>query len=479
MIKAPPTKELMSERVSTSAAGQSEAAERYGVVQRRLNKRGRRMLVNVNPMGWFLLDCAIAFFAVMLGSALTPHVVSLDQEGVSPLFVSCAYALLVGVISHIAGLHDPRYPRDSLNALFRVTAVAVLAMVLLLMEVSVVHFAQVGRYIVGSAIITCTALMYGLRRLIWHYSRSFGQTICFLGDDAFCYRATQFVDVHNKKFCLVSYTEEAAGRHEDDLFDEWCVGNEVDEVIFDASLPVNDERLLACLDEGIKVSTYTDFVEENYFLVPVENIDARWLFMARLDLAHPYYHGVKRMVDVVASIAGLILSAPLFLLAVIAIKLESRGPVLYSQLRVGRFNRPFYIYKLRTMVQDAEKDGAQWAQSSDSRITRVGKILRKTRIDEIPQFWNVVKGEMSLVGPRPERPEFVEMLKDELPFYVQRHLVKPGLTGWAQINYPYGASVEDSLNKLTYDLYYVKRASVALDMQIMLRTIGAMMKGSR
>ena len=131
------------------------------------------------------------------------------------------------------------------------------------------------------------------------------------------------------------------------------------------------------------------------------------------------------------------------------------------------------------MIEGAEKDGAKWASAADSRITTIGKILRKTRIDEIPQFWNVLKGEMSLVGPRPERPEFVELLRREIPFYVQRHLVKPGLTGWAQINYPYGASVEDARNKLTYDLYYVKHSSLTLDFQILLRTVGTIMKGSR
>jgi lipopolysaccharide/colanic/teichoic acid biosynthesis glycosyltransferase len=131
------------------------------------------------------------------------------------------------------------------------------------------------------------------------------------------------------------------------------------------------------------------------------------------------------------------------------------------------------------MFQDAEKNGAQWAKHRDGRITRLGRFLRKTRLDEAPQFWNIVKGDMSLVGPRPERPEFVDQLRHRIPFFVQRHLVKPGLTGWAQINYPYGASIEDTRNKLKYDLFYIKRASVGLDAQIILRTIGAMMKGSR
>ena len=131
------------------------------------------------------------------------------------------------------------------------------------------------------------------------------------------------------------------------------------------------------------------------------------------------------------------------------------------------------------MRTDSEVNGAQWAKENDSRITLVGKVLRKTRLDELPQFWNVLKGEMSLIGPRPERPEFVDELGEQIPFYLQRHLVKPGLTGWAQINYPYGASVEDAYNKLTYDFYYIKNASIGLDLQVFLRTIGTVMKGSR
>jgi exopolysaccharide biosynthesis polyprenyl glycosylphosphotransferase len=214
-------------------------------------------------------------------------------------------------------------------------------------------------------------------------------------------------------------------------------------------------------------------------MVPVEEIGAEWLFSARLELAHPYYYGVKRAVDFLAGLAGLLLTAPVMIVAMILIKYESPGPAVYSQIRVGQFGRQFRIYKLRSMVQDAEKNGAQWAAQRDGRITKLGRFLRRTRLDEAPQFWNILKGEMSLVGPRPERPEFVDQLRHRISFFVQRHLVKPGLTGWAQINYPYGASIEDTRNKLKYDLFYIKRASIGLDIQIILRTIGAMMKGSR
>jgi len=236
---------------------------------------------------------------------------------------------------------------------------------------------------------------------------------------------------------------------------------------------------MECLSLNVRVSDFSNFVERNFFQVPVENIRGEWFLHADLELAHPLYLAVKRGIDIVAGLFGLALAGPFLLFSALAIKLETRGPVFYFQTRAGLHNQPFKIWKLRSMRTDAEKHGPKWAIGADDRITRTGRILRKTRLDEVPQFWNILRGEMSLVGPRPERPEFVERLAKDIPFYNQRHLVKPGLTGWAQINYPYGASTEDALNKLKYDLYYIKYSSPGLDLQIMLRTVGALMKGSR
>jgi exopolysaccharide biosynthesis polyprenyl glycosylphosphotransferase len=238
-------------------------------------------------------------------------------------------------------------------------------------------------------------------------------------------------------------------------------------------------ELMDCLGLGVRVSDFANFIERNFFQVPVEKIRGEWFLQADLELSHPAYLVAKRGTDILISLIGLVTFSPLFILAALAIKLESRGPVFYSQTRCGLHNRPFRIWKLRSMRIDAESDGPQWASAKDKRVTFVGRILRKTRLDEAPQFWNILRGEMSLVGPRPERPEFVAKLASEIPYYEQRHLVKPGLTGWAQINYPYGATTEDALCKLRYDLYYIKHASVALDLQIALRTIGVAMKGSR
>ena len=464
------------ESVSEDRVGSNDSASRERVVQQRLSRRGRRLLAHVGPLGWFLFDAAVAVFAVMLGYTLTPKDVEVAQH-ISALPFAAGFALIVSMVSQIAGLHDARPQGQSDRVYLRVISVVSVAMALLLVELSVVHFLKVGRYIVLITVFACAWMMIVARITASHFATSYLQSIAFLGIDEFCSRGSQFVDSYEKRFRVLNRSFESS----DMGVADWAVENGIDEVVFDPNVleDGNDGQLLDCLDEGIKVSAYSDFVEDHFLLVPVGEINASWVFSARLDLAHPYYHGVKRVVDFTASTIGLLLTLPLILIAIVLIKLESRGPAIYSQIRTGRFDRPFRIYKLRTMVQDAEAAGAQWASAGDSRITRLGRFLRKTRIDELPQFWNVLRGDMSLVGPRPERPQFVEMLKGEIPFYLQRHLVKPGLTGWAQINYPYGASVQDSKNKLTYDLYYVKRASLALDLQILLRTVGTMMKGSR
>ncbi|MFQ5564306.1 MAG: exopolysaccharide biosynthesis polyprenyl glycosylphosphotransferase [Parvularculaceae bacterium] len=179
----------------------------------------------------------------------------------------------------------------------------------------------------------------------------------------------------------------------------------------------------------------------------------------------------KRVVDVAASLALLIGLSPVLILVAVLIKLDSPGPILYRQKRIGLGGRVFEVYKFRSMVADAERDGPRWAAKNDGRVTAIGRIIRKTRIDEIPQAINVLKDEMSFVGPRPERPEFVNVLEREIPHYHERHRVKPGITGWAQVKYVYGASVEDACEKLKFDLFYVKHFTPALDLLIILMTV--------
>jgi exopolysaccharide biosynthesis polyprenyl glycosylphosphotransferase len=216
--------------------------------------------------------------------------------------------------------------------------------------------------------------------------------------------------------------------------------------------------------------------------VPIElAAEDRWFH--RLGNIRPHslaYDACKRAADVMVAIVLGAMVLPLLPLVALAIKLDSRGPVFYSQLRVGLGGQPFRIYKFRTMRQDAEAGGARWAQESDPRITRCGRLMRKTRIDELPQLWNILSGSMTLVGPRPERPEFTEMLAREIPGYDLRHTVKPGLTGWAQVRYRYTSSIKDSRLKAEYDLYYVKYMSLRLDAAILVRTVAVVvgMKGT-
>ena len=204
----------------------------------------------------------------------------------------------------------------------------------------------------------------------------------------------------------------------------------------------------------------------------IEQLHEGWLATARATREGWLKHGAHRSLDLAGALALLLFTLPLLVLVALAIKLDSPGPVFYCQERVGRGGRVFKLFKFRSMVVDAEAGGApQWARKHDSRVTRVGRLLRLTRIDEIPQVINVLRGEMALVGPRPERPAFVEELARQIPHYDERAYVRPGITGWAQVNYPYGASVEDARVKLAYDLYYIQNRGLRLDLRILLRTV--------
>ena len=235
-------------------------------------------------------------------------------------------------------------------------------------------------------------------------------------------------------------------------------------------LPV--DALVQARLAGLRVSDYQGFSERALGRVDLAALKPNWFLSTEGFRSGRLHRLVKRALDVGVSLALLTASLPVILLTALAIKLESPGPVFYRQERVGLHARPFTLLKFRSMRNDAEKDGvAQWASVGDARVTRVGAVIRKTRIDEIPQAINVLLGQMSFVGPRPERPAFVEMLAREIPFYHERHSVKPGITGWAQINYPYGASVADAREKLQYDLYYVKNLTLVFDLAIVLQTV--------
>ena len=237
------------------------------------------------------------------------------------------------------------------------------------------------------------------------------------------------------------------------------------------ALPLKD--LLRVKTTGVAVTDISSFLESETGRIDLNSVNPSWLiFSDGFASGRAISSAAKRAFDIVASLTLLILTSPIVMVTAVAIKIDSRGPAFYRQRRVGLYNQNFDIVKLRSMRQDAEAgDRAVWAAEADPRVTRIGRLIRKVRIDELPQTWTVLKGEMSFVGPRPERPQFVEQLEEQLPYYAERHMVKPGITGWAQINYPYGASVEDARHKLEYDLYYAKNYSPFLDLLILLQTL--------
>jgi len=465
----------------------------------------RRILANMGGTFWMTADFLVGVVAVLVGLWISPFTkTAIGEVGhLNWYWHVLTYSGALVVVAHIFALHDPHFERNWKQLLVKLFFVVGIASALVVMASVFVFYDRVGRLILLYTAGVSGALMFLLRLGFWQLTAQHCQRICLVGDEGFCARTAEYlisfkrqIDIESVHFQVSEDHEpgmlrmsgfgknwtlvEGLPQQEDWNFQHWVAERGYDEVVLQShAMDGLSEELMGCLDRGIGVMNYAEFVERYYQSVPVSDIDTRWFFSTAMEGTHPYYRILKRLMDAGIGLAGLVLTAPLMLLVAIFIRLESPGPVFYSQVRVGLHNKPFRIYKLRTMRQDAEKDGAKWAAKKDSRVTRVGTILRKTRIDEIPQFYNILRGDMSFIGPRPERPEFTKELAAEIPFYEKRHMVKPGLTGWAQIKYRYGASVDDARVKLRYDLYYVKHASLELDLHIIFRTIGAVMQGAR
>ena len=260
----------------------------------------------------------------------------------------------------------------------------------------------------------------------------------------------------------------------------------IDEIVIaidDRRMRLPLDELLDCKMSGLTIMNIVEFYEREQGLISLENVHPSWLIFCDGFAQGDFRSLEKRFFDLFASLILLGVSWPVMLLTALAILLESgfKGPVLYRQIRVGEKNKNFEVLKFRSMKMDAEKNGVQWAQQNDNRVTLIGRFIRKCRIDELPQIFNVLRGDMSFVGPRPERPEFVQGFNERIPYYCERHRVKPGITGWAQLCYPYGADENDTIQKLQYDLYYVKNYSLFLDFSIMFNTVEVILwgKGAR
>lgn len=435
-----------------------------------------------------LFDLLLLLAAAEFGWLYRAHQIGLDVEPIHtriPQMLSFALSLQVAMIS--VGV----YGADALQSIRVATARLLIAVSLGTIFLSVIFFLVPAitfwRSNLLYAMVASLVALFMLRILLGKTlgGQVFKRRIVVLGAGARAERLKQLARRPGSGFVVVGYVAMSEpGRTIPEAIARDAIYNLADHVVLlNASevvlaleerrnaLPLKD--LLRIKTTGVHVNEISTFLERETGRVDLQSINPSWLiFSDGFSSGRMLSSAFKRIFDILASLVLLALALPIILLGAIAVKLESRGPAFYRQRRVGLYGQGFDIIKLRSMREDAEIAGkAVWAEKDDPRITRVGRIIRKIRVDELPQCWSVLKGEMSFVGPRPERPQFVEDLEQQIPYYAERHMVKPGITGWAQINYPYGASIDDSRQKLEYDLYYAKNYSPFLDILILLQTI--------
>ncbi|MFP4614851.1 MAG: TIGR03013 family XrtA/PEP-CTERM system glycosyltransferase [Thiohalorhabdus sp.] len=422
----------------------------------------------------------------------------LVRESAGPLFPKAVFFALVVQLAMVAtGLYQ-RHLRDGYGGIARRLSIAfVIAVIFLTVFFYTLPELYLGRGILGAALLIAFPALLAVRATFFSVVRSPGmrRRVLVLGAGRGAEALSQFrreTDRLGKDIIgyvpMGSETPRVERSHLIDIGEGLCpyAYRNVDEIVVAVEerrdvLPVRE--LLECRVRGIEVVDLLTFLERETGKVKVDLAQPSWFTYSPGFFYRGLFHRTfKRAIDLVGAMLLLVLAGPVMIGTALAIRLEDRGPVFYRQTRAGEDGRPFQLIKFRSMRTDAERMGVpQWAEENDPRVTRVGAVIRKYRIDELPQVLNILRGDMSFVGPRPERPEFEEELLRELPFYAERHRVKPGLTGWAQISYPYGASREDALEKLQYDLYYVKNFSLFLDLMILIHTAEVILwgKGAR
>lgn len=302
------------------------------------------------------------------------------------------------------------------------------------------------------------------------------QKILFIGENSYTKDLLESIK-NDDQYKLMGFLKDEKDETLKKIVLKMCAVGKIDIIVDFGEELLKDSKLVDILLQyklnGLQFYNYLEFYEMYENKLPVSHLSSKW-FLENSGF-EIYYNNfnlrAKRLLDLIFAIIIGICTLPLMIMAAIIVKFESKGPIFFVQERIGEGNKKFNIVKFRSMTTDAEKNGPQWASKNDNRVTRWGKIMRATRIDELPQLWNVLRGEMSFVGPRPEREYFIQQLEKEIPYYNLRHTVKPGLTGWAQVMYPYGASVEDAYRKLQYDLYYIKHHDIIFDIKVLLKTI--------
>jgi sugar transferase (PEP-CTERM system associated) len=434
-----------------------------------------------------MLDFVLLFSAAETGWIIRAHQIGMHVDEMSnrimPLFTFAAALQLAMVAVGVYGI-------DSLLSLRFASARLLVAISLGVILISIINFALPESTLWRSnslyAMVLGFAALFSARALLGKVlgSEGFRRRVLVLGAGPRAARIRKLATEKGSGFQVVGHVDmndcksiipTAINRSHIDSLPEHVTLLNASEVVLALeerrkALPLDD--LIRVRTTGVHVNELSSFLERETGRVDLDTVNPSWLiFSDGFSSGRRLSSFAKRVFDIIVSLTLLLLTAPIVIFTAIAIRLESKGDAFYRQTRVGLFNQPFNVIKLRSMRNDAEVAGAVWAQENDPRVTRIGKIIRKLRIDELPQAWNVLKGDMSFVGPRPERPTFVEDLETKLKYYAERHMVKPGITGWAQVNYPYGASLEDARHKLEYDLYYAKNYTPFLDVLIILQTL--------
>jgi sugar transferase (PEP-CTERM system associated) len=432
-------------------------------------------------------------FLLLLFAAEAGWVIRLHQLGslVAPIGERIPQLLSFAIALQCAMVAVGVYGAEALQSLRFAAARLLVAVSLGVILISLLFFLfpeltlwrSNSAYAMGIAIALLILVRAVFGGLIGH--EAFKRRVLVLGAGDRAARLKALAEKPGASFLVVGYVAMSEGPHRI----AEAISRKNIAVLGDHVVALNASEVVLALDErrnalpladlvrikttGVHVNELSSFLERETGRVDLDSVNPSWLIFSDGFSSGRRLSGLaKRLFDILASLLLLVLAGPLIVITALLVKLESRGPAFFRQSRVGRYGVPFDMIKLRSMREDAEVAGqAVWAQKNDPRVTRVGRIIRKLRIDELPQAWTVLTGGMSFVGPRPERPQFVADLEGHLPFYAERHMVKPGITGWAQINYPYGASLEDARHKLEYDLYYAKNYTPFLDTLILLQTV--------
>jgi exopolysaccharide biosynthesis polyprenyl glycosylphosphotransferase len=431
----------------------------------------QKLMIMILDLLIFLGVLALVFW-LRLGSM--PHLGGLFLTG------QLSISLMLMVFLYVLGAYDLDSSDEYLPLVFRQLGAIVFTMIVtafLTFLLQADRSGLLGRGVLLGALLLFIGISIGYRYMIFSALRVFGG------------RNEYFFLVDPKSEALVKTDiEKAFLRGKFHFLQDWkslesaALGG-APGIILASSIERIEESvgtfLVKLKFQGTNIVDLSGFYEKMWRKIPVHHLSQDWFILAEgFNLVHQaVLLRIKRLLDLSLALLLLFFAWPFMLLTAIAVKLDSPGPVFYSQIRTGKGGSDFAILKFRSMRTDAEKHGAQWASKNDSRVTMVGKFIRLTRLDELPQLFTVLKGDMSFIGPRPERPEFNKMLSEQIPFYDLRHLVRPGITGWAQVMYPYGASVDDAKEKLQYDLYYIKNHSLFLDFVIILKTVSVVLLG--